>query len=186
MTIKAGNIRKGMYIDFKGSPHLVTDTSFMSPGKGSAVMRARFKNVTTGNTQEFTYKSQEDVEQLELQSTRMQFLYKDGEDVVFMQPDTYEQVSISKGLIGEKMGIMTPDVTVHVLFYDETALGVGFPPKVTLKVVEAQDSTAGNTQGQAMKDVQLETGLVIKVPIFIKQGESVIVDTETLGYVSRG
>lgn len=186
MTIKAGNIRKGMYIEFKGTPHLVTDTSFMSPGKGSAVMRARLKNVTTGNTQEFTYKSQEDVEQLELQSLRMQFLFDDGTDVVFMQPENYEQVSISKDLIGDKMGILTPEVVVHVLFFEEKALGVNFPPKVTLKVVEAQDSTAGNTQGQAMKEVELETGLSIKVPIFIKQGEMVIVDTDTLQYVSRG
>ena len=184
--IKAGNIRKGMYLNFKNQPALVTKTDFMSPGKGSAFMRVRLKNVITGNTQEFTWKSSESVEELEMSSREMQFLYDDGSDVVFMQPHTYEQVSISRDLVEDKLDLLTAEISVYILFHDDKALGVSFPPKVSLKVTESEDAAAGNTVGQARKNATLETGLVVQVPLFIKVGETVIIDTETKSYVSRG
>ncbi len=185
MTIKAGNIRKGMYISHKNQPYLVTTADFMSPGKGSAFMRVRFRSVKTENTQEFTYKSTESVEQLDINSKQMQFLYKDGDDMVFMDGDTYEQVSIPSDLIGDKAGLLTADIQVYILFYEEEALGVSFPPKVRLKVTYAEEATAGNTQGQARKNVTLETGMVVSAPIFINAGDVLVIDTETLSYVSR-
>src|SRR5689334_6256 len=101
--IKGGNIRKGSYILFKDVPHLVTKTEFVAPGKGSAFMRARMKSVKTGASQEFTFKSVENVEELDVQTKEMQYLYIDGEEVIFMDPRTYEQVSIKKSLIEDKV-----------------------------------------------------------------------------------
>lgn len=184
--IKAGNIRKGMYLLFKNQPALVTKTDFMSPGKGSAFMRVKMKSVITGSTQEFTYKSNESVEELEVSSLEMQFLYDDGTDVVFMHPRTYEQAAIPRDLVEDKLDLLTPEISVYILFYEGKALGVSFPPKVKLAVVETEEAVAGNTVGQARKNVTLETGLVVQAPLFIKVGEKLVIDTETKTYVSRG
>lgn len=158
----------------------------MSPGKGSAFMRAKFKSVRTGNTVEFTYKSTESLEQLDVTSQQMQFLYMDGQEVVLMDQRTYDQVSIPVGLLDGKELLLTPDVQVYVMFYNEKAIGLSFPPKVKLTVTEAHDAAAGNTVGQAKKNVTLETGLVVQAPLFVKTGDVLIIDSETQTYVSRG
>jgi len=185
MIIKAGNIKKGSYILFRNQPSLVTKTDFISPGKGSAFMRAKFKNLKTGKVVEFTYKSTESIEQIDISSIQMQFLYLDGTDVVFMNQDTYEQVEVPTSLLGERVKLLTPDIKVYIVMYEEKAIGVNFPPKIKLKVEYAEEAVAGNTMGTAKKEVKLETGLLVQAPIFIKQGESVIIDTETLSFVSR-
>lgn len=184
--IKAGSIRKGMYISFKNQPHVITKTDFVSPGKGSAFMRAKLKNVSTGSVQEFTFKSNESVEELEVSSLEMQFLYADSSEVVFMNARSYEQAAVPRDLIEDKIDLLTPEISCYILFYEDKALGVNLPPKVTLKVVEAQDAAAGNTVGQARKPVVLETGLEVAAPVFVKVGDSLIIDTETKQYVSRG
>lgn len=185
MIIKAGSIRKGMYILFKNEPALVTKTDFMSPGKGSAFMRAKFKNLKTGKVQEFTHKSTESVEEIEISSVQMQFLYLDGTDLVFMNPDTYDQVEVPQSLIGDKVQLLIPEAKVYVITYDDQPIGVSFPQKINLKVVYTEEAVAGNTMGTAKKEIKLETGLVVLAPIFIKQGETVVIDTETLSFVSR-
>ncbi|MBP7740714.1 elongation factor P [Candidatus Woesebacteria bacterium] len=185
MIIKAGSIRKGMYILFKNEPCLVTKTDFMSPGKGSAFMRAKFKNLKTGKVQEFTHKSTESVEEIEINSVQMQYLYSDGTDLVFMNPDTYDQVEIPASIIGEKVQLLIPELKVYIVMYDDKAIGVSFPQKMKLKVEYAEEAVAGNTMGTAKKEIRLETGLLVQAPIFIKQGEMVIIDTETMTFVSR-
>jgi elongation factor P len=184
--VKAGNIKKGSYISFRGKPMLVTKAEFSFPGKGSAFMKVTLRGVEDGSSQQFTYKSAENVEELEFSSIEMQYLYHDQSDVMFMSPRTYEQVSIPMTLIEDKVGYLTPDVKVYVLFFEEKAMGVTLPPKVKLKVIDAPDATAGNRAKAAKKDVTLETGLVVMAPLFIKEGEILIIDTETGQYVSRG
>jgi len=185
MIIKAGSIRKGMYILFKNEPALVTKTDFMSPGKGSAFMRAKFKNLKTGKVQEFTHKSTESVEEIEISSVQMQYLYLDGTDLVFMNPETYDQVEVPQSLIGDKVQLLIPESKVYIMTYDDKPIGVSFPQKINLKVVYAEEAVAGNTMGTAKKEIKLETGLVVLAPIFIKEGETVVIDTETLSFVSR-
>ena len=184
-TIKAGSIRKGMYLVHKGQPYYVTHTDFMSPGKGSAFMRVKYRNAKTGNTEEFTYKSNESVEEADVQSKQMQFLFADGDESVFMDNTTFEQVSIPNRLLEDKKGLLSPDIQVYVLFNEGKAMGVSFPPKVRLKVTYAEEATAGNTQGQARKMVTLETGLEIAAPIFVKEGDTLVIETDTISYVSR-
>lgn len=181
-----GNIRKGMYIKFKNDPFQVMKADFMSPGKGSAFMRVKFKNLRTGNTQEWTYKSTETVEVLDIVSKQMQFLYLDGEEVVFMDPRSYEQVSIPGELMDGKTELLTPEVQAYIMFYDDKAIGVTLPPKIRLKVEFAEDAVAGDTVGGARKNVTLETGLVVQAPLFVKTGDVLVIDTETKAYVSRG
>jgi elongation factor P len=183
--IKAGNIRKGNYLLFKNDPCLVTKTDFMSPGKGSAFMRVKLKNIRTGNTQEFTYKSTESVEMADISSVQMQFLYLDADEAVFMDSSSYEQATVPRDLLEGRDLLLTSEVSVYVMMYADKAIGVSFPAKVKLKVAHAEDATAGNTVGQARKNVTLETGLVLQAPVFVKTGETLIIDTETKSYVSR-
>lgn len=181
-----GNIRKGMYIKYKNDPYQVMKADFMSPGKGSAFMRVRFKNLRTGNTQEWTYKSTESVEVLDIVSKQMQFLFQDGEDVVFMDPRSYEQVTIGGDLMDGKVDLLTPEIQVYIMFYNDNPIGVTLPPKIRLKVEHADHAVAGDTVGGAKKNVTLETGLVVQAPLFVKTGDVLIIDSETKTYVSRG
>ena len=185
MTISAVNVRKGMYILFKGEPCYVTKTDFMSPGKGSAVMRVRYRSIKTGNTQEFTHKSTESVEEVDVSTIEMQFLYADDTEAVFMDGRSFEQVSVPLPMIEDSLGLLTSDASVYVIMYEERAIGVKLPPKVTLKVTFAEEAVGGNTVGQARKEAELETGIKILVPIFVKTGDVISIDTETKTYVSR-
>lgn len=184
-AIKAGNIRKNNYILFKNEPHLVTKTDFVSPGKGSAFMRCRMRSLKTGNTAEFTYKSNETVEELDVTSQRMQYLYHDADEAVFMNQMTFEQTSVPIILVEDKLDVLSPEIDCYVMQYNDKAIGVTLPPKVKLKVVHADMAVAGDTVGQAKKEVELETGLKVMAPLFIKVGEVLIIDTDTKQYVSR-
>lgn len=184
-TINAGNIAKGNYIMFKGNPVLVTKTEFMSPGKGSPVMRVKFRNVQTGSVGEFTYKTSENVEVAEVEKKEMQFLYREGSDVVFMDPKTYDQVSVPVALLEDQTGYLVPNLKCHVLWYKGEAIGVTLPPHVTLKVVESPDEIAGNRINAPKKLVKVETGIMVQSPLFIKIGDNIMVDTSTGEYLSR-
>lgn len=164
---------------------MVTKTDFMSPGKGSAVMRVKMKNVKTGFSQEYTFKSTENIEEVEVSTRELQYLYADDTEVVFMDQRSFEQVSVDRALVEDSVDLLTSEASVYVVFYDEKAIGVHLPPKVTLKIVYSEEATAGNTVGQARKKAELETGLNVLVPLFVKNGDSIIVDTATKEYVSR-
>ena len=184
-TINAGNITKGGFIIFKGSPQYVTKAEFMSPGKGSPIMRVKMKNATTGATSEFTYKSNEQVEVADVVKKDMHFLYSDASEAVFMDPRTYEQASIPKSLLENKIGYLITDQKCVVLWHNDVAIGVEIPPNVVLTVTEAQESVAGNRVNAPKKPVKLETGIEIQAPIFIKTGDKISVDTSTGEYLSR-
>ena len=185
MSINAGNIAKGSFIIYKGTPHYVTKTDYMSPGKGSPVMRVKMKNATSGAACEFTYKSNEQVETADVVKKDMLFLYSDGSEVVFMDPRTFDQASVPLVLIENKIGFLIPNQKCIVLWYGDNAIGVETPPNVVLTVTEAQDAIAGNRVNAPKKPVTLETGIEIQAPIFIKKGDKVSVDTTTGTYLSR-
>ncbi len=185
MMISGGNIKKGTYIMFKGEPCLVTFTEFVSPGKGSAFMRTKLKNLRSGNVVEFTFKSVESVEEADVATSEMQYLYQDGEDFVFMNPRSFEQVTVPGAVMSDYVAYLLPELVMYIVFFNDKPIGVRFPQKVTLKVVYAEDTVAGGRINAPKKKVKLETGYELEVPLFIKEGESVIVDTTTGLYVSR-
>ncbi len=185
MALTGGNIKKGMYIMFKGEPVLVTFTEFVSPGKGSAFMRSKLKSLKTGNVVEFTFKSIETVEEADVVTTEMQYLYQDGDEYVFMNPRTFDQVSVAASVMKEYESYLLPEQTMYVVFFNEKAIGVRYPGKVNLKVEYAEDAVAGNRVNAPKKKVRLETGYELEVPLFVKQGDTIIVDTTTGLYVSK-
>lgn len=184
-TIKAGNIKKGSYILYRDLPHYVVKVQFVSPGKGSAFSRVKMRDMRTGANLEFNFKSHDNIEELDVESKEMQFLYEDGEEIVFMDPRSFEQVSVPAKLLGDQAKMLTPELKIYVMFYQDEAMGVSLPPKVKMKVAEAQDAVAGDRQTAGKKPVTMETGLTVLAPLFIKPGDTLLIDTETAAYVSR-
>lgn len=185
ITVNAGNITKGMYLIFKDKPHLVTKTEFMSPGKGSAVMRVKYKSIETGAALDFTYKTSEQVEVADVEKKEMEFLYRAGDELTFMNPQTFDQAEVPVSLIEDQVGYLIPNLKCWVLWYKDKAIGVSLPPNVTLKVIESPDEVAGNRINAPKKNVKVETGITIQAPIFIKIGEKIMVDTTTGEYLGR-
>lgn len=183
--VKAGNISKGIFVVYKNTPHQVMKTEFMNPGKGSAIMRTRLKNVETGAVSDFTYKTNEIVEEAEVDKKEMQFLYRDGDDFVFMDPRSYEQIAVPGKYLDGKEGFLTPDLQAIILVLNEQPIGVRLPPNVILKVTTAHDAVAGNRVNAPKKPVILETGIEVFAPLFIKAGDKLSIDTETGEYLAR-
>ncbi len=185
MIKDAGNLAKGMYVLYRGAPNLIVKTEFMNPGKGSAIMRVKYKNPETGAASEFTYKTSDRVEIVEVEKKVMQFLYADPSEAFFMDPKTYDQVSVKASLMEGQTEYLLPNMECYILFYQNRAIGVLIPPHVRLKVIEAGEAVAGSTVNGAKKTVKLETGIEVAVPLFIKSGETILVDTVTGEYLSR-
>lgn len=184
-TITTADFAKGMFIEYKGEPHQIVGLEFVNPGKGSAFVRTKLKNVKTGRVQEFTYKSGETVEEIPIEVHEMQYLYKENGKYVFMNNRNYEQAFLSKDLLGSFSQFIKEGITYQILIHSGEALGMRFPKKVRLKVTEAEEGTKGNTVSGAKKLVTIETGTQITVPLFIKKGDLIVIDPETGEYVSR-
>lgn len=184
-TIKANQLKRDMFVLFKDQPHAVVKCEFYFPGKGSAFARTRLKNVKTGNVQEFTFKSNDEVEVVDVEKIELQYLYADGNTYYFMNPRDYEQYEIPGAVFDGKEKWLLPEMKMFVTFYEGEVMGVLFPLKVKLKVTEASEAVAGNTVNAPKKPVTVETGVEVLAPLFIKVGETIIIDTETGTYVSR-
>src|SRR3989339_676862 len=184
-TINGGNIAKGIYIMYKGAPHFVTKAEYMAPGKGTPIMRVKMKNVQSGAATEFTFKTNESVEVADVDKKEMQYLYRDGDELVFMDQKTFDQASVPLDLVGEQAGFLMADMKCWVLLYNEKAIGISLPPHVNMKVLDAPEAIAGNRVNAPKRLVKLETGVEVLAPLFIKTGDSITIDTTTGEYLSR-
>jgi len=183
--ITTSDFQKGKFIEFKNEPCQIVEYQFVNPGKGSAFVRTKLKNLKSGRVQEFTYKSGEVVEEIPVSAKEMQFLYKQNEELIFMDPRTFEQVSLPLSYIGSFSKFIKEGDIYQVLVYDGQALGMRYPQKVRLKIIEADEGAKGDTVMGAKKIVTLETNVKVAVPLFVKQGETIIVDSDTGEYVGR-
>ncbi len=183
--VKAGSLEKGMCILYKQDPFLIAEREFVNPGKGSAFVRLKLKNLQTGQVLKPVLKSQESVEEIEVIDRESQYLYADGESYHFMDTETYEQYSVPKEGFEEKELLMKEGETFQIVFWENLPIDIELPYKVVYKVVEAQEGVKGDTVTGATKTVKVETGLEVKVPLFIKEGENILVNTETREYVER-
>ncbi len=183
--IKAGAISKGMCLLIKDDPYVVTEREFVNPGKGSAFVRLKLKNLKTGQVLRQVNKSQETVEDITVENRQAQYLYADSESYVFMDLDTYEQFTVPiQGHEDARYFIKEGD-TVELSFWEDRPLDILVPYKIILTVTEAEHALKGDTVSGATKPVTLETGLQVKVPLFIKQGDRLLINTETREYVER-
>lgn len=184
-SIKANQMKAGIFILYKDQPCVVVKCEFYFPGKGSAFARTKIKNVKTGNVYEYTFKSSDFVETVDVETTELQYLYQDGETYHFMNPRSYDQFEVKKEIFEGKEIYLLPEMKMFFNYFEGEVIGVRFPPKVTVKVVEAEEATAGNTVNAPKKPVKIETGVEVYAPLFVKAGERIIVDTESGEYVGR-
>lgn len=183
--IKAGQIEKGMALLIKGAPFIVVEREFVNPGKGSAFVRAKLKSPSTGRVLRETMKTQDSVEEIIVDDSDSQYLYNDGENYHFMNTDTFDQFEIPMASFEDYQFLMKDGETYKITFWGDTPLDIIIPYKVVYEVAEAQDAIKGDTVTGATKIIVTETGLKVKVPIFIKQGERILVNTETREYLER-
>lgn len=183
--IESGDLKKGICIIFRGEPHLVVDKTFVSPGKGSAFTRAKLKNLKTGAVLEFTFKSGEKIEEAEVHTLEFQYLYQQGNDFFFMNPRTYEQISLPAELIGAFKNFLKDGETYKIMMLEDQPICLVPPPKVILKIVETETGAKGNTVTGATKPAKTETGYILQVPLFVKVGDMVAINTETGQYAGR-
>lgn len=185
MQITAANIKKKDYILYRNEPHQVVTAEFYHPGKGRTVVRTRLKNIKSGKTVDQVFTSSEQLELLDVTATPCQYLYKSGENLVFMHEQTYEQYEVPSSLVGSVADFLKEGQSLYVLFLDGIAVGIRPPKSVTLTVIEAEEAAKGDTATSAKKSVTLETGVKVQVPLFIKKGQKINVNPETAEYQGR-
>lgn len=184
-SITTADFRKGSVIEFKNEPHAIVEFQHVNPGKGSAFVRTRLKALKTGKVADFTYKSGETVTEIPVETHEAQYLYKEGDMYVFMDNFNYEQYHVSQSLLSAYKNYLKPNDTYQLLIHEDSCLGIRFPKKVRLLVTEASEGARGDTVAGAGKVVTVETGLRVTVPLFIKEGDTIAIDTETGQYLER-
>lgn len=184
IMIPVTDLRKGVTFEMDGAPYKVLEYHHIKVGRGGATIRVSVRNLATGSQEEKTFNNGASVEPINTIKRRLQYLYE-ADDAVFMDPKTYEQVEIAKDALANELSFLKEGQQVDVSFWDEKPLGVELPPNVTLAVTEADPGVKGNSTSNFYKPAKLENGLQVKVPLFVKVGDRVRVDTRTGAYVER-
>jgi len=181
----ANDIRKGQVIKFNGEPHLVMETMHRTPGNLRAFVQIKMRNHRYGKALDQRFASTDTVEVLPTEKKSLEFSYADRGSYAFMDPNTFEQIELNEATLGDVKNYLTPGGTVDVLFVDEKPLSIDLPSTVSLKIVESAEGVRGDTSSNVQKPAKLETGLVIQVPLFVKEGEVVRVSTIDGTYLGR-
>ena len=179
------DFRKGLKIELEGKPFIIVDFLHVKPGKGGAFVRTRIKNMETGQVLERTFRSGEKVERPDLMERDMQYLYQDAEGYCFMDNKNYEQIFIDEDHLGDSRDFLKENVDVKVLFFNNKPIGIELPIFVELSVTQTEPGFRGNTATNVLKPATLETGAQVQVPLFIKTGDKIVLDTRTGEYVER-
>ncbi len=179
------DIRKGLRIEIDKVPYRVIEHQFVKPGKGQAFTRAKIRNLLTGNVIERTWKSGESVELADIEERKMTYSWAEGDDLVFMDSTTGDQINVGKDKIGEDVKWISEGMDLEVTLYNGNPIGVDLPPTVVLQITTSEPGIKGDTASGATKPATLSTGAVVNVPLFIKEGEWIKVDTESGNYLER-
>ena len=179
------DLKKNVLITLDGQPYKVIEYSQKVMGRGGSIVNVRVKNLITGALIPKTFKGQEKIEPAEVTTKKVQYLYKDEDKFYFMDPTTFEQYELSKDLVGDSKDFMKDGEEMEIQFYNGSAINLTLPKNLWLEVTYTENAVKGDTSTSVMKDATLETGVVIKVPAFIKTGDIVSVDTETYAYRER-
>jgi elongation factor P len=179
------DIKTGTVIKVNGDPFLVTKNQFMRKDAGKPVMRTKLKNLKTGNTLDKTFLSGESFEFANIERRKCQYLYSDGSEASFMDNETFEQFSLPLNEIKDSMKFLKDNTEVHVTFYENKPIGIQPPIKITLEITETTPGVKGDTAQGGSKQATVETGAVITVPLFVKEGDKIVINTDTGVYDSR-
>ena len=185
MPISTADFRTGLTIETAGGLYSIVEFQHVKPGKGGAFVRTKLRNLRTGAVTDKTFRAGERMEQAMIQRRPMQFLYRTGEDLVFMDMETFDQTTLSIGQVGDGVGYLKPDLEVTVTMYEDELLGVELPHSVDLKVTKTDPGLRGDTATGGSKPATLESGAVVTVPLFLNEGDVIRVDTRSGKYLER-
>ena len=181
----ANDIRRGMAINYNGDLAVVLDAQHRTPGNLRAFVQATIRSIRTGKSSDIRFSSTEKIEVVPMQTRRMEFSYKDGQDFVFTDPESYESVNLSPELIGDAKNYLVENQSVTVTFVEDKAVEVELPSSVILQVKDAPEGVRGDSANNVQKAITMETGITVQAPLFIKTGEKIKIDTRTGKYMER-
>ncbi len=185
MKISTSQFKNGTKLLLDGAPCSIVSHEFHKPGKGQAVMRVKYKNLLTGNTNDKTFKSGESVETADINHKEMEFLYSDGNNWHFMDSLTYEQIEVGPEIMQDAKKWLIGQEICEIVTWDDSPILVEPPVFVELTIIKSEPGVKGDTVSGANKAAELETGVSVQVPLFVNEGEKIKVDTRTESYVSR-
>ncbi len=183
--ISTSDFRKGNKIEYKGAPHEIVDFQHHKMGRGGAIVRTKLKNLITGSIFDDSFKGGEKFEKPDLNERSMQYLYNDGDQYHFMDNENYEQVPLSSGQLGDAKKFLKENMVVKILFYSGSPIAVEVPMFVELKIVETDPGFKGDTASGGSKPAVLESGVTVKVPFHLNEGDVIKLDTRTSEYIER-
>jgi len=185
MAVVATQLKRGQCIDYKGEKAIVMHIEHRTPGKGNALIMATVRSFQSGKTKDIRFASGDKVEIVNADRQKLEFNYQDQEGYHFMDPNTYDMVTLQPEMLADYEGLITENLPCEVLFLDGKAVSVELPSSVDLEVVRAPEGIKGDTANNPTKVVELETGLEVQVPLFIKEGDVLRISTDEKKYVSR-
>jgi elongation factor P len=181
----ANDLRRGMAINYNGDIAVVLDSQHRTPGNLRAFVQATIRSIRNGKTSDVRFSSTERIDIIPMAVRRMEFSYKDGQDYVFSDPETYETISVVPEIVGDGKNYLVENAQVTVTIIEDKVVQVEVPPSVVLKVADAPEGIRGDSANNVQKSVVLETGISVQAPLFIKTGEKIKVDTRTGKYMER-
>ncbi|MEM6848811.1 MAG: elongation factor P [Pseudomonadota bacterium] len=186
MKINGNEIRPGNVLEHQDSLWAAVKVQHVKPGKGGAFAQVELKNLLDGRKLNERFRSADTVERVRLEQKDFQYLYSEGDMLVFMDNNTYEQLELQSEFVGERAAFLQDGMTVTVELYEEKPIGISLPQQVTLEITEADAVVKGQTASSSYKPAILENGVKVMVPPFIAAGEKIVVDTESIEYIRRG
>lgn len=180
------DIKNGMTIKYEGVIYQVVEFQHVKPGKGSAFVKTKLKNLRAGTTQEITFNAGIKMEKADVRKNQLSYLYAAGDNYVFMDNNTYDQIELPSSLLKDESKFLKEGMNVESMNIEGEVIGITLPEKVSYKVISAPDAVKGNTTSTAQKDITIETGYTLKAPLFIKEGDDVVITTRDGKYFGRG
>ncbi len=184
--ISVNDFKTGLTIEVDNGIWQVIDFQHVKPGKGAAFVRSKLRNLRTGAIQEKTFRAGEKVAKAHIENRKMQYLYASGDQHVFMDNETYDQIELSATQIERELKFLKENMEVYIMTYQTETIGVELPNTVTLEVIETEPGIKGDTASGGTKPATVETGLIVQVPFFVNQGDKLVINTTDGSYVSRG
>lgn len=185
MAISTSDFKTGLTIEYEGNVYQIVDFQHVKPGKGGAFVRSRIKNLMTGNTVDKTWRAGDKMDQAIVERTNVEYLYSDGDDLVFMDMSTFEQMTLPAKQVGDAVKFLKDNTPVQLVQWKDQLLNMELPQTMEFKITQSDPGVRGDTAQGGSKTATLETGAVVTVPLFVNEGETIRVDTRTGQYVER-
>lgn len=185
MDININDIKNGMTVIMDGSLYSIVEFQHVKPGKGPAFVRIKRRNLRTGAVTEDTFNTNIKITKAHIEKVKAQYLYSMGDTYVFMNNATYEQIEIASSVLGDAVNFIKEGLEIDIDNYEGEIMGITLPEKIEYEVIETEPAVKGNTTNNAQKDAKVETGYVVKVPLFINEGEKIIISTKDGKYSGR-